>query len=110
MGLIIKLLANGLAVFITAYILKGAHVDNFITAVIVAVVLGAVNLIIKPIIVVLTLPVNIMTLGLFTLVINALMVMLTSYLVSGFTVANFWWALLFGLVLSVVNAVLQSLT
>ncbi|MEN9327483.1 MAG: hypothetical protein RI947_291 [Candidatus Parcubacteria bacterium] len=110
MGLIIKLLVSGLAVFITAYLLPGVIVDSFVTALIVAVVLGIINTVIKPVILLLTLPVTLITLGLFTFVINALMILLTSALVDGFDVANFWWALLFSLVLSIVSWFLESLT
>ena len=110
MELLIKLLISGLAVFITAYLLPGVHVDGFFTALVVAVILGVINAIIKPIILILTLPINIITLGLFTFVVNACMILITSALVTGFDVANFWWALLFSLVLSIVGWFLQSLT
>lgn len=110
MELLIKLLISGLAVFITAYLLPGVHVDGFFTALVVAVILGIINAIIKPIILILTLPINIITLGLFTFVVNACMILITSALVTGFDVVNFWWALLFSLVLSVVGWFLQSLT
>ena len=92
---------------ITAYVLPGVAVADFWTAIVVAVVLGVVNGVIKPIILVLTLPINIVTLGLFTLVINAGLVLLVSNFVPGFAVSGFWWALLFGLVLSLVNSVLH---
>ena len=109
MNFLLKLLVNGLAVFITGYILQGVHIDTFFTALIVAVVLGVINVFLKPILFILTLPVNIMTLGLFTFILNALLIMLTTTLVPGFTVDNFLWALLFSLVLSLVNGFLQAL-
>jgi len=94
---------------ITAYILPGVHVENYLVALIVAVVLGIVNTLVRPILVFFTLPVTILTLGLFIFVINALLIMLVSNLVPGFTVKSFWWALAFSLVMSVVSGFLNSL-
>ncbi len=91
-----------LAILIAARIVPGIHV-TVTGAIIAAVVLGALNLFIRPILLILTLPVTILTLGLFSLVINALLVMLTSYLVPDFLVIGFWSAFLFALVLSIVN-------
>jgi putative membrane protein len=104
-----KIIINGLAVFGCAYILNGVSVDGIVTALIVAVVLGLINTFIKPLVKLITLPINILTLGLFTFVINAAMVMLTDYFISGFTVLNFGWALLFSLLVSVVSSILESL-
>ena len=101
---------NGLAVFLTAYLLPGVKVDGIFTAIIVAIVLGIVNFIVKPILHLLTLPITILTLGLFSFVINALMILLVDYLVPGFHVDNFWAALLFSLVLSLVSSLLHSFT
>ena len=110
MGIIINLIIKGLAVFIAAYLLPGVKVDNFITAVIVSVVLGIINMVVKPIILVFTLPINALTLGLFTFVINGLMILLTAKFVTGFSVAGLWTAILFSLVLSVVNWFLNLLS
>lgn len=107
MNLIISAIINGFAVFITAYFLPGVKVDGFITAIIVAIVLGIVNFVVKPVLHLLTLPITILTLGLFSFVINALMILLVSALVSGFHVDNFWAALLFSLVLSLVSSLLH---
>jgi len=90
------------AIGIAAYIVPGVTIDP-ISALIAAVVLGALNLFIRPIIVILTLPINVVTLGLFSLVINASLVLLATYLVPGFAVAGFWTAVLFAIVLSIVN-------
>lgn len=92
-----------------AYLLPGVHVTNFFSALITALVLGIVNVFLKPLLILLTLPINILTLGLFTLVINAFLVMLADLIVPGFRVDSFWWALLFGLVLWVINSFLSSL-
>lgn len=110
MNALIHLLINGIAVFVAPYLLPGVKVDNFTTAFIVAVLLAVINTLIKPIILLLTLPINILSLGLFTFVINGLLVLLISNLVKGFTVENLWWAILFSLVVSIVSAVLHSLT
>ncbi len=107
--LFVNLIVNTLAVIISAYILPGVKVDGFLTAVVVAVVLGVVNMFIKPILLLLTLPLNILTLGLFTFVINAVLVLLVSSIVPGFKVSGFVYALLFSLVLSVVSSFLYSL-
>jgi putative membrane protein len=106
---LVTLLLSSIAVFITAHILSGVHVADFGTAVVVAVVLGLVNTFIRPIIFILTLPINILTLGLFTLVIIAGLVMMVSAIVPGFHVDGFWWALAFALVLWVINSFLHSL-
>lgn len=98
-----------LAVFISAEIIPGVEVDTIWTAFITALVLGIINLFLKPILLILTLPINIFTLGLFTLVINALLVLLASNYVDGFTVTGFWWALLFSIVMSIVNSGLHQL-
>lgn len=110
-SLLINWLLGALAIIVAAYFLPGVHLEganHFTTALILALVLGAINAILKPILLLLTLPINILTLGLFTLVINALLVMLASSIVTGFKVENFWWALLFSLVLSLVNSLLHK--
>jgi putative membrane protein len=109
MKIIIRWILSALAVIITAYLLpkEAIFIESFFAALVVAVVLGFLNSIIRPILVILTLPIQILTLGFFTLVINAALVMLTSSLVSGFYVKSFWWALLFSLVLSLVGAIIN---
>ncbi|MBI3619666.1 phage holin family protein [Candidatus Roizmanbacteria bacterium] len=110
MVMIANLLLSALAVFITSYLLPGVRVDNFLSALTVAIVLGVVNAIVKPILTILTLPITLLTLGLFTFVINALIILFVSSLVRGFAVDGFLAALLFSLVLSIVNSVLHALT
>lgn len=110
MEIIVNLILNALAVFVTAKLLSGVSLDNFGTAVVVAIVLALVNTFVKPILVFLTLPINILTLGLFMFVVNALIILLVDSLVSGFGVASFGWALLFSLVLSFVGSFFHSLT
>ena len=91
-----------------AYFLKGIHIDSYWTALVFALVLAIVNLIVRPLLVILTIPLTIITLGLFLFVINALMVLLASKVVDGITVDGFWWALLFGLLLSIVSSLFLS--
>jgi putative membrane protein len=107
--LLVNLVVSTLAVLISAYILPGVKVDGFLTAVVVAVILGVVNMFIKPVLIFLTLPLTILTLGLFTFVINALLILLVSSIVPGFKVDGFLWALIFSLVLSVVSSFLYSI-
>ncbi len=109
MSIIIRILVTALAALLTAYILPGVKLADFKTALLLAVVLGLLNLIVKPVLIILTLPVTIVTLGLFLLVINALIVMWASSLVKGFKVENFWWALLFSVVLSIISSFMLSL-
>lgn len=110
MNTILRFLLTGVAVVLTAYLLPGVWVDGYLTALIVALVLAVVNLIVKPILIVFTIPITILTLGLFLLVINALMILLTDYFVDGFNVDGFWWALAFSLILSIFNSLFTDLT
>lgn len=106
--MITRLIISALAVLITALTLDGVTVDPWWWAVIVAIVLGFVNSWIKPLVKLLALPINLLTLGLFTLVINAAMVMLCSWLIgSHFEVDSFWWALGFSIVLTLVSWMLH---
>ncbi len=106
---LVWLLMNAIGVYVTAALLPGVTVRDFGTAVVAAVVLAIVNALLRPLLVILTLPLTILTLGLFLLVINALMVLLVDALLEGFSTRNFWWALLFSVVLAVINLVLFSL-
>lgn len=109
MQIILSLLLSTLAVLVTTYLLPGTHVSSFFTALVVAIVIGIVNSFILPLLLLLTLPINILTLGLFTFVIIGLLVMAVSAIVPGFTVDGFWWALAFAFVLFIVNSFLRSL-
>lgn len=107
MELIINWVVSALAILVTAYFLPGVAVSGFLTALAVAVVLGILNLFIKPILIVLTLPINILTLGLFTLVINAFLIWLIPFIVPGFRLSGFLSAFLFALILAIVMWVLH---
>lgn len=101
-----KWLISVLAVILLAYFLPGVHVASFWVALLVALVLGVLNTVVRPVLKLLTLPVTVATLGISLLVINVLMVYLTAYLVDGFHVDNFLWALVFSIGLSVVSSIL----
>ncbi len=109
MKLIIQLLLTAIIVVVLAEVLTGISVDSFLTSLIVAALLALLNVTIKPLLVLLTLPATILTFGLFLLVINAVIILLLDYLIGGFGVANFWWALLFSLLLSLCQSILYSL-
>ena len=109
MQILIALILRSASVLVAAYLMPGVVVGGWGAAVVVAIVLGILNSVLKPILVVLTLPVNILTLGLFTLVINALLIMLAAKIVPGFEVRSFATAFWFGLVLSIVNWFLNKM-
>jgi putative membrane protein len=108
MNFLIRILVSALVAFGLSYILSGVHMDTFVTALIVAVVLAVLNALVKPILILLTLPITIITLGLFLFVINALIILLCDKLIDGFSVDGFWWALLFSILLSIVSSILYS--
>ncbi len=108
MKTLLRILLTALAVLAIAYLLDGVNVDSYVAAILVALVLGLLRVIVKPILVILTLPVTIVTLGLFLFVINACIVLLASNIVAGFSVSGFWIALLFSLLLSLFQSVLFS--
>jgi len=109
MKLLLRILLSALAVVLLAKILPGVSVASYWTAILVAVVLSLLNFIVKPILIILTLPVTILTLGLFLLIVNAIIILLADSLIDGFMVDGLWWALLFSLLLSLLQAVLFSL-
>ena len=107
MKTLIHFIVSALAILITAYILPGVQVDGIFAALVLAVVLGVINTILRPVLIFFTLPLTIITLGLFAFVINGLLILLASYIVPGFAVESFWYAFLFGIVLAIVSYVLQ---
>jgi putative membrane protein len=108
MNALVRLLINTIAIIIAAYLLPGVTVTGFWVALVVAIVLGIINVFIKPVLFILTLPLTILTLGLFSLVLNALLIMLAGAITPGFGVQNFWWALLFSILVSLLNGFLQA--
>ncbi len=108
MKTILRMLLTAVAVVIIAKFLPGVEVTDFVNALFVAIVLGFLRITVQPILVILTLPATILTLGLFLLVINAVIILLAGYFVDGFSVAGFWTALLFSILLSMFQSVLYS--
>ena len=107
---IVRFLLSGLGVLLAAYLLPGVHVEHYGYALLVAVVLSVVNFLVKPVLIIFTIPITILTLGLFLLVINAVIILIVDYFTPGFTVDGFWWALGFSLILSVFNSMFTDLT
>ncbi len=103
MSIIINILISSLAVFIAAYVLPGVDVTSFTAALVAAVILGIMNAFVKPVLVLLTLPISIITLGLFSIVLNGLLILLVSAIVPGFNVDGILWAIVFGFVLGIIN-------
>lgn len=107
MGFIIKLILTGIAAAVAAYLLPGVVIDGIGNAILLALVLAILNAILRPILVVLTIPVTLLTLGLFLLVINALIILIADYILDGFRVDGFFWALIFSLIMSVVTSIID---
>lgn len=108
MNFVIRILVTGAVAFGLSYILKGIHIDSYGTALIFALVLALINIFIRPLLVIFTIPLTIITFGLFLFVINALLVLLAAKFINGIQIDGFWWGLLFSLLLSLVTAVLFS--
>ena len=109
MGLLLRIIVTALLVMAIAHFMPGVHVSGFVTSLIVAIVLGLLNVFIKPIIVIFTLPVTLITFGLFLLVINAIIILICTKIVGGFSVDSFWVALLFSIILSICQSIVYSL-
>lgn len=110
MNFILKVLITGLiAYLLQLYVLPGVHIADIKTAALFAFVLAILNAIVKPILVILTIPVTVFTLGLFLLVINAFMVLMAAHFFKGVHVDGFWWALAFSILLSLGSSILYSL-
>ncbi|GGK55566.1 MULTISPECIES: phage holin family protein [Flavobacteriaceae] len=108
MKTILRILLTAIAVVVLASFLPGVEIQGYTSAILVAVVLGLLRITVKPLLIFFTLPATIVTLGLFLLVINAVIILLADYFVSGFTVSGFWIALLFSVLLSIFQSVLYS--
>ncbi|GET33521.1 membrane protein [Prolixibacter bellariivorans] len=108
MNVLAKIVINTIAVLVVSYILPGIEISSFFDALVVAVVLALLNLLVKPVLIILTLPLTIVTLGIFLLILNGLIVMLAGALVDGFYVSGLFWAIIFSLLVSLVNAILGA--
>lgn len=104
-----KVIISSVAVLITAYLLPNVDVVSWQAAVMLAILLSFLNAFIKPILIILTLPVTIFSLGLFLLVINAGIILIADYLLDEFQVKGFLWALIFSLILSIINSILEGI-
>ena len=109
MKLFAQLITSTLAVMIASFLFNGVHVDSVITALLVAAVMAVLNAIVKPILVILTIPITIFTLGLFLLVINAGLILLADKIVPGFSVDGFWTAFFFSIILALINSIFNAL-
>jgi putative membrane protein len=110
MNLILRIISTSILVVVISYLMKGVVVDEFSTALIVAIVLGLLNFFVKPVLVLFTLPVTVFTLGLFLLVINAIIILLCDHFVDGFDVNGFWTAMFFSIILSLSQSLVYKLT
>jgi putative membrane protein len=110
MNFLLRIVISAVVAFALSYILPGIHIDNFWVALKVALVLAVLNFLLKPILVILTLPITLVTFGLFLFIINAIMVWFVGHLVSGFYIHSFLWALLFSLLLSLLTSILYKET
>lgn len=108
MRLIINLLITAVSAFLLSKILSGVHFEDFGSTIIFAIVLGILNLLVRPILAILSLPITILTLGLFSLVINAAIILLCDNFMDSMTVDGFWWAFLFSILLSIVTSVVGA--
>lgn len=107
MKIFIHWLVAAIAILITAYVLPGVQVDGLLVAFVLAVILGAINAFLRPLFIILTLPITILSFGLFVFVINGFLVMLAASIVPGFAVSGLWSGILFAIILAIVSAVLQ---
>ncbi|WP_144605088.1 phage holin family protein [Algoriphagus algorifonticola] len=103
-SILVKILIGGISVLIAAFFLPGISIDGWITGFLLAALLILINLTVRPLMILLTLPLTIITFGLFLLVINALVILLADAIIPGFEVSGFWWALLFAILLSLINS------
>ncbi|HVS97083.1 MAG TPA: phage holin family protein [Puia sp.] len=108
MNFLLRIIITAVVAFALSSVLPGIHIDTFWTAIVLSLVLAVLNILLKPILIILTLPITIVTLGFFLFVINAVIVLLASDFVRGFVVDSFWWALLFSLLLSLLTSLLYK--
>ena len=108
MNFLLRLLISGIIAYVLSKILSGVHIADLGTAIIFALVLACLNAVIKPILVFLTFPITIVTLGLFLFVINALIILLAAKLMDGIRIDGFWWALLFSIILSIFSSAMNT--
>lgn len=103
-----RLLINALSVYFTAYLLEGVSVDGFVVSIGVALLLAIVNTFLRPLLIILTIPITIITFGLFLIIINILMIELVDWMVEGFYIRSFIWTVLFAGIMFVINSILYA--
>ena len=108
MNFLIRILFSGIIAYMLSKILSGIHINDLGTAILFALVLAALNALVKPVLILLTLPVTILTLGIFLFVINAIIILIAAKLLDGIRIDGFWWALLFSLILSAFSSAEQK--
>lgn len=108
-NLFLKILISAFAIFAAAYLLPGVTVDSFGEAVLVSIILGLLNALVKPVLTILTIPITILTLGLFLIVIDALIILLAAHLLEGFAVDGLLWAVIFSLAVSIFSSITYAL-
>ncbi len=106
MNFLLRIIITAVVAFALSSVLPGIHIDTFWTAIVLSLVLAILNFLLKPILIILTLPITILTFGFFLFIINAVIILLASHLIKGFIVDSFWWALLFSLLLSLLTSLL----
>lgn len=109
MNLILRLLITAGVAFGLTKVLSGVHIDDFKTALVFAVILGLLNIFVKPILKLIGLPLTILTLGVFSLVINTLVILIANYFTEGMQIDGFWWAFVFSIALSFLTSVLSGI-
>jgi len=109
MNFIVKIIISAFAVMIASYVLPGVSVDAFSTALLVALVFSLLNTFLKPLLVILTIPVTLFSFGFFLLVINALIVLLVSHIIPAFHVYGFWWAMAFSIIVTIATSILDAI-
>jgi putative membrane protein len=107
MRFVLKIFLSSFSVVVAAWLLPGVALRDYLSAILVAIVLALLNTLLKPILVILTIPFTIITFGLFLLVINAAMALLAAYFVDGFYIAGFWWAMGFSIIVSLMNLMIN---
>ena len=110
MNFIVKLILQAIAILITSYLLLGVHVEGFFSAFMLAAILGIFNVTLKPLLIILTIPITIVSFGLFLLVINAGVLLLGAKIIPGTSIDGFWWAILFGFIVTVISSILEKIT
>jgi putative membrane protein len=108
MNFLLRILITAVVAFGLSSVMRGIHIDTFWTAIVLSIVLAILNVLVKPLLIIFTLPLTILTFGLFLFVINACIILLAGKFVNGFRVDSFWWALLFSLLLSILTSLLSK--